>query len=69
MAAAAFEIAQVVQQYGDAYIEKYQPRPFQLRVLKAIAVCRTAALGGHADACDSCGHVRISCSLYTAPGD
>jgi ribosomal protein L32 len=21
--------------------------------------CRTAALGGHVDACDQCGHVRI----------
>jgi hypothetical protein len=56
----AFEVAQIVQQYGHAYIEKHQPRPFHLRVLNDIAVCRTAALGGHADACDSCGHVRIS---------
>jgi hypothetical protein len=60
MAAPAFEIAQIVQQYRHAYIEKHQPRPFQLRVLDAIAVCRTSVLGGHADACDSCGHVRIS---------
>lgn len=60
MGAAAFEVAQVVQQYGDAYVEKHQPRQYHLRVLQAIAICRTAALGGHADACDSCGHVRIS---------
>ena len=60
MSAPAFELAQIVQQYSHAYMEKYKPWPFQLRVLHAIAVCRTAALGGHADACDSCGHVRIS---------
>jgi hypothetical protein len=34
--------------------------PHHRRVLEAIAQCRTAALGGHVDACDSCGHERIS---------
>ena len=29
-------------------------------MLKALAQCRTAALGGHLDACSDCGHVRIS---------
>jgi hypothetical protein len=28
--------------------------------MHAIEVCRTAALGGHVDQCDSCGHLRIS---------
>jgi hypothetical protein len=28
------------------------------RVLRAIASCRTAALGGHLEACDRCGHRR-----------
>lgn len=60
MTTATFELAQIVQQYGHAYMEKHQPRPFHWRVLSDIAVCRTAALGGHADACNSCGHVRIS---------
>ena len=32
----------------------------QLRILEAIQSCRTSALGGHIDACDSCGHIRIS---------
>lgn len=30
------------------------------RTLDAISKCRTAALGGHIDACDDCGHLRIS---------
>jgi len=30
------------------------------RMLKALAQCRTAALGGHLDACSDCGLVRIS---------
>ena len=32
----------------------------QRRVMTAIEICRTAALGGHAEQCDTCGHQRIS---------
>lgn len=32
----------------------------QQKTLRAIAQCRTAALGGHVDACTECGTVRIS---------
>jgi hypothetical protein len=34
--------------------------PWQLRTLYAIKKCRTAELGGHIDACDSCGNLTIS---------
>ena len=32
----------------------------QQKTLRALTQCRTAALGGHVDACDECGTVRIS---------
>src|SRR5713226_3069333 len=32
----------------------------QRSVLRAIARCRTAALGGHLDRCNACGHQAIS---------
>jgi hypothetical protein len=32
----------------------------QCRTLWALRDCRTAALGGHVDACDSCGNIKIS---------
>lgn len=32
----------------------------QLRVMRAIEICRTAALGGHVDRCSHCQHLRIS---------
>jgi len=32
----------------------------QLKVMSAIENCRTAALGGHVDACEDCGHQRIA---------
>ena len=60
MAAVEYELAQVVRRFRDAFEQKHQPLRRQLRVLDAIALCRTAALGGHADECDSCGHIRIS---------
>ncbi len=34
--------------------------PTQQRVLRAIADCRTAALGGHRRACAQCGHQEIA---------
>jgi hypothetical protein len=32
----------------------------QRRAMSAIELCRTAALGGHVEQCDTCGHQRIS---------
>ena len=56
------EVAEVFRQYGDAFLQRYGDvlSSEQRRVLKDIAVCRTAALGGHAEACDQCGHQRIA---------
>jgi hypothetical protein len=34
--------------------------PYQRKVLWALRDCRTSALGGHVDSCDSCGHIKIS---------
>jgi radical SAM protein with 4Fe4S-binding SPASM domain len=31
----------------------------QRRVMTAIEICRTAALGGHVEQCDNCAHQRI----------
>jgi integrase/recombinase XerD len=39
------------------------------RVMSAIVACRTAALGGHVEACDDCGAVRVaynSCLMGTS---
>ena len=32
----------------------------QLKVMSAVETCRTAALGGHVEACEDCGHWRIA---------
>ena len=54
------EVADVFRRYGEAYREKHgaSMSTAQRRVMKAIEVCRTAALGGHLERCDQCGHER-----------
>jgi hypothetical protein len=54
------EVADVFRQYGKAYLDQYGASREQRRVLRAIAACRTAALGGHVAQCDQCGHQAIS---------
>jgi hypothetical protein len=55
-----FEVGDVVRAHGDDYCHAHRPSSAQRKVLRNIAACRTPALGGHVDECDSCGHVRIS---------
>src|ERR1700746_1404929 len=52
------EVADLVRAAGTAFIERNRQwlRWTHLKVLVAIARCRTAALGGHIDECISCGH-------------
>lgn len=56
------ELADIIRQHGDAYRAQHESSlsSTQRRVMQAIAACRTAALGGHVEACDDCGHQRIS---------
>ena len=58
----ALEVADVVRQYGAAYLARYGSpfSPEQHRALRAIAVCRTAALGGHVTQCEQCGPLEIT---------
>src|SRR2546428_1118025 len=56
------EVADIVRQYGAAYLVRYghATATAQQRVLRALTLCRTAALGGHTTACDHCGHLESS---------
>jgi len=54
------ELAQVIQRYGKEFLEEHPQPLFHLRTLHAIEHCRTMAMGGHVDACDACGHIRVS---------
>ena len=52
------EVADVFRRYGAAYREAHPLTGGQQRLMRAIERCRTAALGGHLERCDTCGHER-----------
>ena len=56
----AFELAQVIDRFGIAFIETHRPNTYVQRILRAVQRCRTSELGWHKDRCDVCGHTRIS---------
>lgn len=58
----ALEITDVLRRHGDAYRRAHDGHlgRVEQRVLSAITACRTAALGGHIEACDDCGAMRIA---------
>jgi len=60
--APAFELAEVFHRFGDAYRRDHAGHlgRGERRVMSAIEICRTAALGGHVEACEACGNVRIT---------
>ena len=52
------EVADIFRQYGQQYRDKNRVNGQQYKVMKRIELCRTAALGGHVEACDNCRHTR-----------
>lgn len=62
----SFELAEVVRLFGATLVANTRLTPLQLKVLAKIAACRTAALGGHEEACENCGTLRYS---YNSCGD
>ena len=62
MRATGLEVADIFRQAGPAYRLQYggSLSRGQRCVMGAIERCRSAALGGHVEQCDSCGHQRIA---------
>ncbi|WP_192358198.1 IS91 family transposase [Mesorhizobium mediterraneum] len=59
---ASVEVADIFRAAGPAYRTAHAGHLSlaQLKVMSAIEHCRTAALGGHVEACADCGHWRIT---------
>src|SRR5437667_2706780 len=55
-----FEVADIVREYGEAFRATHHVSHEQARVLRALVQCRTVALGGHVEACETCGAEQIS---------
>jgi hypothetical protein len=52
------EVADIFQKHGAAYRKAHRLPLEQLRVMRAIEVCRTSILGGHLEKCDHCAQER-----------
>ncbi len=62
MSRPALEIADVFRRHGAAWRAAHAGHVSlgQLKVMSAIETCRTAALGGHVEACEGCRHTRVA---------
>ena len=60
------EVADILRVQGDRFLDRYRSSfdYQQLKAFRAIQRCRTAALGGHRDACPRCGYQAISYNSY-----
>jgi Putative transposase/Transposase zinc-binding domain len=58
----SLEVADIFRAAGAAYRSAHVGHLSlaQLKVMTAIETCRTAAMGGHVEACEDCGHWRIA---------
>jgi len=58
----ALEVAEVIRQHGEAFLKRHGGglSATQRKALHDLAVCRTAALGGHVEHCLDCGAQRIA---------
>jgi hypothetical protein len=52
------EVADIFCCYGKQYRDTSVITAQQYKVMRRIELCRTAALGGHVDVCDHCGHTQ-----------
>ena len=61
-AGARLEVADVLRRHGEAFRRERAGHigRVEQRVMSAITACRTAALGGHVEACDDCGATRVA---------
>jgi hypothetical protein len=56
------EVADIFRRHGGAYCGTHDGHlgRVERRVMSAIALCRTAALGGHVERCEDCGETRVA---------
>jgi hypothetical protein len=62
MARPALEVADIFRGHGAVWRDANAGHVSlgQLQVMSAIESCRTAALGGHVEQCEACGHTQIA---------
>jgi hypothetical protein len=56
----ALRLGDILRRHGPGYAARHPVSPEQAQVLRRLAACRTAALGGHVESCGACGFTRVS---------
>jgi len=58
----SLEVADIFRHHGEAYRQAHAGHlgRVERRVMSAIELCRTAALGGHVEQCQDCGTIRVA---------
>jgi hypothetical protein len=54
------ELQGIINRFGGEFQKFHKLSPVQMKAFRAVAGCRTSALGAHIDSCDECGFERIS---------
>jgi hypothetical protein len=59
---AKHSLSETIRKSDKRFYQKDNPNGYIRKTLRVLSQCRTAAMGGHVDACsnDKCGHKRIS---------
>jgi hypothetical protein len=55
-----FEVAEIFRRHGPDYRAKHALPYGQLRLMRAIEICRSAQLGIHREECDRCHYQRFA---------
>lgn len=57
-----FEVADIFRRHGHAYARVHDGHlgRVERRVMSAVELCRTPALGGHVETCDDCARSRVA---------
>jgi Putative transposase/Transposase zinc-binding domain len=53
---ARLELADIFSSHAEAYCRSHHVTASERKVIRAVMACRTAALGGHREWCQQCGH-------------
>ena len=61
-----YSIGHIFRRSGQKFIQKYKPSSHLCKVIRAIALCRTPALGGLTYVCKDCGDMH---SIYASCGN
>jgi hypothetical protein len=56
------DVADIFRRHGATFVQAHDGHlgRVERRVMSAIELCRTAALGGHVETCDDCAHARVA---------